>query len=99
MHVCVQGQQYVYCADVSAGVEAFPIPAVIDDPAALRASGVGPPPLFPDGFTYTTDPAALPMTPAARAFLDTVYPAAKAADMWAGCRRTHIRGGRTLLPP
>lgn len=93
----MQGQQYMYCADISAGVEAFPVPAVIDDPAGLRDSGVGPPVMFPPGFTYCTQPGALPMTPAARRFLEAVYPVTKPADIWAGCQHTHAAGART--PP
>ena len=90
--VCVQGRQHMYCADISAGMEAFPVAAIIDNPAALRASGVGPPPIFPSHFMYCTRPAALPMTPAARQLLDELYPASSSKgfklDMWDGCQRT-----------
>jgi len=94
----MQGQQYVYCGDVTAGAEDFPIPAIIDDPHGLRASGLGAPPLFPTGFSYAASAAELPMTPAARRFLDHVYPPRDAVDLWAGCRRTKGACRRTSSP-
>ena len=93
---CLQGQRRAFCHDISAGAEAFPIPAIIDDPVGLRRSGIAPPPIFPDGFVYTTSASTLKATPAAHRFLDRVYPPSRSAAMWAGCQ--HTSGARAHPP-
>ena len=95
----MQETPYVFCADISAGVEPRPIPAVVDDPRGLLASGRAPPQLLPEGYRYHNQPAAMPTTPAARRFLDAVHPAQGDAAaggspasgaMWAGCKHTQV---------
>ena len=82
----LQEQQNVHCRDISAGAEAFPIPAIVDDAQRLHASGSHPPSVFPADFVYSPagpDPVA---TPAARRLLDMAYPPAQAANIWRGCK-------------
>lgn len=82
----------MYERDISGGMETGPIPAIIDDYAALRVWGTSPPPIYPEGFRYHNRPAKLCTTPAARQLLDEAYPASGPANMWAGCRKTYADG-------
>ena len=96
----LQAKQSVLCADITSGAAAFPIPAIIDKPDALRASGTLAPAFCGQHFTYADNPGALLSTPAARRLLDSAFPVSSPASIWDGCCSPKTPAHRpSALPP